>query len=347
MANLKAIRKRIGSVKSTQKITRAMKMVAAARLAKAQIAITELRPYALKTLEVLSSVALRAGDEDVHPLLAQRPTKKVMLVVLTSDRGLAGAFNANVCKAALSRWKELEAEGTEVFFAVIGRKGRDFLRRRGANIVRDFTGVFEDLSSDRAGEIGRYIVGEYTQGGIEQFEASRIERLGEMLAPTVEVSATAEGGAKLPEHLRSENEGDATFLPENSLSDAEPHLDAVYLVYNEFKSAMTQNVTVEPLLPIAPAELPAEETAVDFIYEPNKLILLDRLLPMYVEVEVYRALLESVASEHGARMTAMDSATKNASDMIDRLTLVYNRARQAAITKELMEIIGGAEALKG
>jgi len=288
MAALKDIRKRIGSVKSTQKITRAMKLVAGARLRKAQENIERLRPYALKTYEVLSGVAARAGaDEDVHPLLARREPKSVMLVVLTSDRGLAGAFNSNICKAAYARWKELEAEGSDVCFGIIGRKGRDYFTRRDANIRHDFLGVFEDLSVDKAGEIGRYIVEDYT-----------------------------------------------------SLD-----LDACYLVYNEFKSAINQQVVIEPFLPIEPMEL-AEDQLGDFIYEPNQQALLDNLLPMYVEVEIYRALLESVASEHGARMTAMDAATNNASDMIDRLTLQYNRARQAAITKELMEIIGGAEALK-
>jgi F-type H+-transporting ATPase subunit gamma len=293
MPSLKAIKKRIGSVKSTQKITRAMKMVAAARLRKAQQSILELRPYALKTLDVLSQVAARAGDdEEIHPLLARRPRKHVMLVVLTSDRGLAGAFNANINKAAYKFWKELEADGSDVVFAVIGRKGREYLKRRSANIEKEFTGVFENLSVERAGEIGRYIVDSYT-------------------------------------------------------GKAGTDLDACWLVYNEFKSAISQDVVVEPLLPITPMEVAEDETAVDYIYEPGKKELLDRLLPMYVEVEVYRALLESVASEHGARMTAMDAATNNAKDMIGKLTLVYNRARQAAITKELMEIIGGAEALKG
>ncbi len=299
MANLKAIRSRIVSVKNTQKITKAMKMVAAARLRRAQQAITELRPYAVKTMEVLSSVAARAGDEEVHPLLARREPKKVLIVVLTSDRGLAGAFNANINRAAFSKWKELEAQGVQVSFAVIGRKGRDFFRRRDAKIEFDFTGVFENVSVSKAGEIGRAIVAEYGADG---------------------------------------------------------H-DAVYLVYNEFKSAISQKVVFEPLVPITPhlAEGEAEAKTdaklgganVDFIYEPNKRALLDRLLPMYIEVEIFRALLESIASEHGARMTAMDNATKNASEMISRLTLVYNRARQAAITTELMEIIGGAEALKG
>jgi F-type H+-transporting ATPase subunit gamma len=296
MANLKAIRSRIGSVKNTQKITKAMKMVAAARLRRAQQAITELRPYAVKTMEVLSSVAARAGDDEVHPLLARRAAKKVLIVVLTSDRGLAGAFNANINKAAFRKWKDLEAEGVQVSFAVIGRKARDFFRRRDAKIEFDFTGVFENLSVAKAGEIGRAIVAEYNVDG---------------------------------------------------------H-DAVYLVYNEFKSAISQKVVFEPLVPITPhaaetteSEAKAGGASVDFIYEPNKRALLDRLLPMYIEIEVYRALLESIASEHGARMTAMDNATKNASEMINRLTLVYNRARQAAITTELMEIIGGAEALKG
>jgi F-type H+-transporting ATPase subunit gamma len=296
MANLKAIRSRIGSVKNTQKITKAMKMVAAARLRRAQQAITELRPYAVKTMEVLSSVAARAGDEEVHPLLARRAAKKVLIVVLTSDRGLAGAFNANINKAAFRKWKDLEAEGVQVSFAVIGRKARDFFRRRDAKIEFDFTGVFENLSVAKAGEIGRAIVAEYNVDG---------------------------------------------------------H-DAVYLVYNEFKSAISQKVVFEPLVPITPhaaetteSEAKAGGASVDFIYEPTKRALLDRLLPMYIEIEVYRALLESIASEHGARMTAMDNATKNASEMINRLTLVYNRARQAAITTELMEIIGGAEALKG
>lgn len=289
MPSLKALRTRIASVKNTQKITRAMKMVAAARLRRSQQRILELRSYAIKTMEVLSSVAKRAGDEEVHPLLARRPAKKIMIVVLTSDRGLAGAFNTSISKRAFLMIKEEEAKGNVVTAAVVGRKGRDYLRRRGVTISHEFTGIFEKLSVEKAGEIARVIVDEYVR----------------------------------------------------------KDLDAVYLAYNEFKSAITQKVVIEPLLPITPMELPESTTAIDFIYEPNKTALLDRLLPMYVEIEIYRALLESVASEHGARMTAMENATRNASDMIDRLTLQFNRARQAAITKELMEIIGGAEALKG
>ena len=296
MANLKAIRKRIGSVKNTQKITKAMKMVAAARLRRAQQSITELRPYAIKTLEVLSSVAARAGEEETHPMLARRERKKVLIVTLTSDRGLAGAFNANINKAAFRKWKELEAQGVDVGFAVIGRKARDYLRRRDAKIEFEFTGVFENLSVLKAGEIGRAIVAEYRVDGY----------------------------------------------------------DEVLLAYNEFKSAISQKVVLEPLLPIVPTQVTepgqghaSDGHSVDFIYEPNKYALLERLLPMYVEIEIFRALLESIASEHGARMTAMDNATKNASELVSKLTLLYNRARQAAITTELMEIIGGAEALKG
>jgi F-type H+-transporting ATPase subunit gamma len=290
MAGLKAIKRRIVSVKNTRKITRAMKMVAAGRLRRAQQRITELRPYANKTVELISQVAARTdieGDHP-HPLLAQREEHKVLIVVLTSDRGLAGGFNANINKRAFSLWKSLEAEGKQVSFGIVGRKGGDFFRRRKANIAKVFSGVFENLTSAKAGEVGRFIAGHYVAG----------------------------------------------------------ELDAAYLVYNEFKSALTQTVTVERVLPVAAVDLPPDARG-DYIYEPNRGALLDRLLPMYMEVQSYRALLESVASEHGARMTAMDNATRNASDMIDALTLQYNRARQAAITKELMEIIGGAEALKG
>ena len=288
--NLKAIRRRIGSVKNTQKITRAMKLVAAARLRRAQENITRMRPYALQTLKLLSSLAARAGeDEALHPLLARREPKNVMLVVLTSDRGLAGSFNASVSKAALRFYQEQVAAGHNVTVGAVGRKGRDFLRRRGVTVKHVFSNIYEDLKYEKANVIGETVVTEY----------------------------------------------------------AAHDLDACYLVYNEFKSAITQKVVVEPLLPIQPMVVPADETAVDFIYEPSQRVILDTLLPLYVNVEIYRALLESVASEHGARMTAMDNATRNAKDMIGRLTLRANRARQAAITTELMEIISGAESLKG
>jgi F-type H+-transporting ATPase subunit gamma len=288
MAGLKAIKRRINGAKNTRKITRAMKMISAARLRRAQQRITELRPYAIKTSELLASVAARVNaEEDVHPLLRRREEKRVLLVILTSDRGLAGAFNANINKRGYAMWKRLESEGKEVSFAIVGRKGGDFFRRRGAKIDKVFQGIFENLDSAKAGEIGRYIVGRYV----------------------------------------------------------EEDLDSAYLIYNEFKSAISQQVVAEQILPVRVEE--NVDTATDYIYEPSQRALLDRLLPMYMEVTSFRALLESVASEHGARMTAMDNAMRNASEMIDKLTLQYNRARQAAITKELMEIIGGAEALKG
>jgi F-type H+-transporting ATPase subunit gamma len=289
MAGLKAIKRRISGAKNTRKITRAMKMISAARLRRAQQRVTELRPYALKTSQLLASVASRVNPEDdLHPLLRRRDEQKILLVVLTSDRGLAGAFNASINKRAFAMWKKFEAEGKQVSFAIIGRKGGDFFRRRGAHIEKTFQGVFENLNSAKAGEIGRYIVGRYVA----------------------------------------------------------EDLDAAYLVYNEFKSAITQIVTAQQILPVK-LEQSAEAESTDYIYEPSQQALLDRLLPMYMEVTSFKALLDSVASEHGARMTAMDNAMRNASDVIDRLTLQYNRARQAAITKELMEIIGGAEALKG
>jgi F-type H+-transporting ATPase subunit gamma len=290
MAGLKEIKRRISGAKNTRKITRAMKMISAARLRRAQQRITELRPYAQKTVELLTSVASRVNpeDDDVSPLLRRREERKVLLVVITSDRGLAGAFNAGINKRAFAIWKKMESEGKQVTFATIGRKGNDFFRRRGATIEKSFTHVFDNLTSSKAGEIGRYIVGRYV----------------------------------------------------------EEDLDAAYIVYNEFKSAIAQIVTVQQVLPVQLPEK-TEQDSTDYIYEPSQKALLERLLPMYMEVTSFRALLDSVASEHGARMTAMDNAMRNASDVIASLTLKYNRARQAAITKELMEIIGGAEALKG
>lgn len=297
MPSLKSIRRRITSVKSTQKITRAMKMVAAARLNRAQLRIKALRPYAVKTAEVLRSLAGRAGgdEEGAHQLLAQRPVKRVLLLVLTSDRGLAGAFNSSIQRAAERKIAELRGEGFEVLIGAIGRKGRDYLKRRGLEARHDWSGAGEP-TAELAAEIARTLSREFVEGEV----------------------------------------------------------DRVIVLFNEFKSAMTQKVTFLPLLPIETAAEPAPAAGAtaggrnmtDYIYEPSQAALLDRLLPMYVEVSVFRAMLDSSASEHGARMTAMDSATNNAKKMIGALTLEYNRARQAAITKELMEIIGGAEAIK-
>jgi F-type H+-transporting ATPase subunit gamma len=299
MPSLKTIRKRITTTKATQKITRAMKMVAGARLNRAQQRIVALRPYAVKTQEILHDVArsMNATDVDptddvpVHPLLARRPEKKVLFLVLTSDRGLCGGFNTNITKAAQRAWTEKLEGGAEVSFATVGRKGREFLTRRRAKIEQDFLRVYEGLDLDKVRTIASWLVPAFEKG----------------------------------------------------------EYDAVYVVYNEFKSAMTQKVTVEKLLPLdaAPAaDKDQAPAATEFLYEPHQEGILERIVPMYIEVSIFRALLESQASEYGARMTAMDAATRNAKDMISRLTLLYNRARQAAITKELMEIIGGAEALK-
>jgi F-type H+-transporting ATPase subunit gamma len=303
LANLKQIRRRISSVKSTQKITRAMKMVAGARLTRAQQRIVALRPYAVQTAKVLAEVtaageaeAEASGTESEHPLLARRPVQSVLLLVITSDRGQCGAFNTNILRAAERERREREAQGQKVLLAVIGRKGRDFYQRRKIPLFHVFSGIWEKLGPETARVVARKVLRPFLVGEV----------------------------------------------------------DSIQVVYNEFKSAMTQRVTVEPLFPLAPAKPPevkGEEPALlvnkdEFLFEPNKEALLERLVPMYVEISLLRALYESMASELGARMTAMDSATKNASEVIAALTLVYNRARQAAITTELMEIIGGAEALK-
>lgn len=300
MANLKSIRKRISSVKGTQKITRAMKMVAAARLTRAQQRIVAIRPYAVKTAQVLAEVAAttdeQATSDVAHPLLARRPEKNTLFIVVTSDRGQCGAFNTNLLRAAERLWREREAQGQGVQFAVIGRKGREYLKRRNAPISHIFSEVWEKLDLETARNIARIALTPFVRGEV----------------------------------------------------------DAIYVVYNEFKSAMTQRVTAELLFPLPPTETSVQRAQAkeewerhrEFLFEPDQGKLLERLVPMYVEISILRALYESTASELGARMTAMDSATKNAAEMISNLTLDYNRARQAAITTELMEIIGGAEALR-
>ncbi|HEY3497544.1 MAG TPA: ATP synthase F1 subunit gamma [Polyangiaceae bacterium] len=299
MPSLKAIRKRISSVKGTQKITRAMKMVAGARLARAQQRILALRPYAVKTGAVLAEVTKALAEsstaETPHPLLARRAEKRTVILVVTSDRGQCGAFNTNIARAAERLWREKEAAGGEVRIATIGRKGRDFFVRRKAPMLHVFEGIWEKPDIDTVRKVARVLI--------------------------------------------------PVFLAEEA--------DSIYVVYNEFKSAMSQRVVAEPLLPLAAPEAPVEtaeapswESHREYLFDPNEAALLERLVPMYIEATLARALLESMASELGARMTAMDSATKNASEMISKLTLVYNRARQAAITTELMEIIGGAEALR-
>ena len=284
MPSLKALRKRIATVRSTQQITKAMKMVAAARLRRAQEAAERARPYATKLSEMCG--ALVAGiDPEAHPLLARREERRVDLLVLTSDRGLCGGYNANLLRFAQGLLRQ--RAGAEAAITVVGRKGLEFYRRRGANLVD--------------------------------------HRLGILTTPPAAMAAELAQGLT------------TRFVEERT--------DAVYLVYSRSRSAISQVSTTVQLLPIA---APAEEAAaVDYIFEPERPALLARLLPRYVEALVTQALLEAIASEHGARMTAMDSATKNASEMIASLTLSMNRARQATITKELMEIVSGAEALKG
>lgn len=299
MANLKTIRKRISSVKSTQKITRAMKMVAGARLHRAQQRISAVRPYAKKASEVLNDVVKAlgpAGLEVEHPLLARRPEKQVLLLVITSDRGLCGAFNANINKTAEAFWRGKVAAGVGVKMATIGRRGRDYFKRRSAPTFESFEGVWDDLGLGQGRRVARSILAPFLRGEV----------------------------------------------------------DAIYVIYTEFKSAMTQQVNTIRLLPLKEVETVAEqsdgsvpdEPAPEYIFEPDQGSIFERLVPIYIEITLLRALFDSVASELGARMTAMDSATKNAKEMISKLTLAYNRQRQAVITTELIEIIAGSEALQ-
>ena len=290
MASLRDIRKRIRSVKSTQQITKAMKMVSAAKLRRAQDAIVAARPFARALDQMIADLVSRSEGLS-HPLLTSRPVRRVEILALTSDRGLAGGFNANVIRRVARFAYEMD-RSTTLKLNTVGRKGLEAFRRRHLDIRKDHAGLYGRLSY-----------------------------------------ATARS---LAEELTTE------FL--------EDRVDQVLLVYNEFVSAITQRVVLTPLLPF---EQPAAQESsggpralVDFEYEPTKDAVLARLVPQAVAIRVYRALLESVASEHGARMSAMENATSNAEDAISRLTLTYNRTRQAAITKELMEIVSGAEALK-
>jgi F-type H+-transporting ATPase subunit gamma len=299
MATLKDIRKRITSVKNTQQITKAMKMVAAAKLKRAQDAATDARPYGGGLERILAEVVSRSVDAEApppHPLLEMRsPVRHVELVVMTSDRGLCGGFNSNILRRASRFLYDNAGTYETITVSTIGRKGRDYFRRR--TTVKQgshHAGVFEDLRYEQAEKISEDLRTRYLS----------------------------------PEH----------------------ELDAVYLLYNKFISVITQEVTLDRLLPVEP---PAHEgaegkgglEAVDFKYEPDRDTVLDTLLPKYLTSKIWRSLLESLASEHAARMTAMDSATRNAGDMIDSLTLLANRTRQAAITTELVEIVSGAEAL--
>ncbi len=294
MASQKDIRKRINTVRSTRQITRAMKMVAAAKLRRAQEAILNTRPYAYRIFSIVSSLAKRGGG--AHKLLAERPEKKIRVVILAGDRGLCGAFNSGVIKEANRFLRKKTDEGLEVSIECIGRKANDLLKRRW-KIDRYHEGLLAGVTYAKVGVLADEILEAYK----------------------------------------------------------DEHLDAVYLIYNEFKSAIQQKVTVEKLIPISlqpPGPVESIVNAGDgdpfkgYLFEPSKKKIIKEVIPRHFRIQFFRAVLESVASEHGARMSAMENATKNASEMIDNLNLAYNKARQASITKELMEIVGGAEAMK-
>jgi len=288
MANLKAIRKRITSVKSTQQITKAMKMVAAAKLRRAQDSMQRGRPYAHHLIQTVSRLAERV-DPESSPLLRSPSSSRTLLVVVTSDRGLCGGFNSNVIRAAERYTKENAQTLDSIEMAFIGRRGYDYFRRRSQSISHYFRDIFGELTIERVKD-------------------------------------------------------DITSLLLQEFLDGK--FDKLVLLYNEFVSVVSQNTTFKQLLPVAAPEGEDDEHAgTDYIYEPSQEALLEHLLPLYVTNTVFNALRESYAAEMGARMSAMENATNNASEMIDKLTLEFNRARQAAITTELIEIVSGAEAL--
>jgi F-type H+-transporting ATPase subunit gamma len=293
MPSLKAIRTRITSVKNTRKITKAMQLVSTAKLKRAQGALIAARPYTQAISDVVSQLSAVAGA-DAHPLFEERPLHKVAIIVMSSDRGQAGAFNANVVKA-VERYAANElSSASEVSLRIIGRKGNQYFSRRRATITSFDIAPVATTALDVARESANRV--------IDDFKAGKVDR--------------------------------------------------VFVVYNEFKNAGSQAVRIKQILPVVTEKVAgdqpkSEAESADYIYEPNKQILLDRLVPLYVQILLYRAALESITSFFAAQMTAMQNATKNAGDMIAALTLQFNRARQASITKELAEIVGGAEALKG
>ena len=295
MPNLLDIRRRIKSVKNTQQITKAMKMVSAAKLRRAQDRVVTARPFANKMSEVLGELAKRTDEDFHHPLLDLRGDQRYLLVLVTADKGLCGAFNTNLTKAAQVFMRENSDKSIEIM--AIGRKGRDFFRNRHATITGEYLGLTG-------------------KGRVEFSEALEVAR-------DIIKSYTDDTG-----------------------------IDKVFLIYNEFKSVLSQRVVLEQLLPVSRAKEEDPEaksqqpvTLVDYIYEQPPEEMFSRLLPRLIETQIFRALLESVASEHGARMTAMDSASKNASELIESLTLNMNRVRQAAITNEIIEVVSGAAAL--
>ena len=295
MASLKEIRERKVSVASTMQITNAMKMVSAAKLKKAQDAITQFRPYAEKLQEILASVGDSIKDDEDNQYAVQRDKERILLVLITSNRGLCGAFNSNAIKATITRALttfDSQMMARQVDFIAIGKKGADFLRKKGYNVIFNGSDLFDDLTFDRVAQLANMIMGLFTDG----------------------------------------------------------EYDHVDVIYNRFKNAGTQILTEEQFLPIKPEEL-AEESGsasnVDYIFEPTKEYIVQELIPRSLRLQFYKAILDSHASEHGARMTAMHKATDNATELLKELSLQFNKARQAAITNEILEIVGGAEALKG
>jgi F-type H+-transporting ATPase subunit gamma len=295
MPNLLDIRRRIKSVKNTQQITKAMKMVSAAKLKRAQDRVVTARPFANKMIEILGGLADRADEGFHHPLLDSRGDERYLLVLVTADKGLCGAFNTNLIKAAQTFIRE--NPGKQIEILAVGRKGRDFFRRRGADLAGEYIGVTGKgrVEFSEALEIARDVIKRFTE---------------------------------------------------------DKEIDKAFVIYNEFKSVLQQRILTEQLLPVSRAASVDSETAtadealtlVDYIYEQPPAEIFARLLPRLIETQIFRALLESIASEQGARMTAMDSASKNARELIDSLTLNMNRARQAAITNEIIEVVSGAAA---
>lgn len=297
MASLKEIRERRASVASTRQITSAMKMVSAAKLKKAQDAIVQFRPYADKLKEILASVGDSLKDDEDNPFAVQREKERILLVLITSNRGLCGAFNSNAIKATVQRaLTQFGAQmmAQQVDFIAIGKKGADFLRKKGYNTIFDGSDIFDDLRFERVATLAQMIMDLFVNG----------------------------------------------------------EYDHVDVVYNQFKNAATQILTEEQFLPIQIDQLTSEEdeknTAfVDYIFEPSKEYIVQELIPRSLKLQIYKAILDSHASEHGARMTAMHKATDNATELLKELSLQFNKARQASITNEILEIVSGAEALKG
>ena len=287
MASLKSIKKRIMSVKNTRQITKTMKMVSAAKLRRAQESVLAARPYAQKLIQVQQSL-ICSSDSASHPLLENRAGGRLLLLVFTSDRGLCGGFNSNLCKAGERYLKELQGVYEQVSVMSVGRKGYEFFKNR-HTIHKNFSNVISKPNYQTAALLAQDVIDGFLEGAYDRVE----------------------------------------------------------MLYNSFRTAMSQDITFQPLLPVVPDACSLDDKQVEYIYEPSQAELLAEILPKNIEVQIFRAMLESVAGEHGARMTAMDSASKNANEMISKLTLQYNRARQAAITTELTEIISGSESIKG